>query len=81
MDPAAKAGHSPGMVRTKALFAIGPPPRLTPQEMVSDALDAVQAHANEEIFAGGFTRGAHQAFTADPGTFQAKMLTRLPISA
>jgi hypothetical protein len=49
--------------------------------MVSDALDAVQAHANEEIFAGGFTRGAHQAFTADPGTFQAKMLTRLPISA
>ena len=55
-----------------------PSPRLTPQEVVSDALDAVQAGTNEEVFAGALTRAALEAFTADPKGFQAKLSTRLP---
>ncbi len=61
-----------------ALGARLPPPRLTPQEVVCDALDAVQADANEEVFAGALTRAAYQAFTDDPKAFQARMSTRLP---
>ncbi|BDI29561.1 short-chain dehydrogenase [Capsulimonas corticalis] len=55
-----------------------PEPRLTPEEVVSDALDAVQAGANEEIAAGALSRNAYNAFTADPKALQAKMSTRLP---
>lgn len=55
-----------------------PPPRLTPQEVVCDALDAIQADFNDEVFAGDLTRAAYQAFSADPKAFQAKMSTRLP---
>ncbi|MDB5348513.1 MAG: Short-chain dehydrogenase [Schlesneria sp.] len=58
-----------------------PSPRLAPQEVVSDALDAVEAGTNEEVFAGGLTRGAYEAFSADPKAFQAKMSTRLPARA
>ncbi len=55
-----------------------PPPRMTPDEVASDALDAVQASKNEEVVAGSLTQGAYQAFTADPKAFQAKMSMRLP---
>jgi NAD(P)-dependent dehydrogenase (short-subunit alcohol dehydrogenase family) len=55
-----------------------PPPRMTPDEVASDALDAVQAGKSEEVAAGSLTLGAYQAFTADPKAFQAKMSVRLP---
>jgi NAD(P)-dependent dehydrogenase (short-subunit alcohol dehydrogenase family) len=58
-----------------------PEPRLTPQEIVADALDAVQAGVSAEVFAGALTRGAHQAFSTDPAAFQARMSTRLPAKA
>lgn len=51
---------------------------MTPDEVASDALDAVQAGRNEEVVAGSLTQGAHQAFTADPKSFQANMSLRLP---
>jgi hypothetical protein len=51
---------------------------MTPDEVASDALDAIQAGKNEEVVAGSLTHGAYQAFTADPKAFQAKMSTRLP---
>lgn len=55
-----------------------PSPRMTPQEVAADALEAVQSGTNDEVFAGQMTRNALQAFTADPKGFQAKMSTRLP---
>ena len=58
-----------------------PEPRMTPQELVSDALDAVAADANEEIVAGAQSRQVYQQFIADPKALQAlqaMMLTRLP---
>lgn len=55
-----------------------PEPRMTPQEVVVEALDAIQAGINDEIVAGDQSRGIHQAFTADPKGLQAKMSTRLP---
>lgn len=57
-----------------------PAPRLTPHEVASDALEAVQAGRSDEVTAGSLTQGAYQAFTADPKAFQAKMSTRLPQS-
>ncbi|MDR5760666.1 SDR family NAD(P)-dependent oxidoreductase [Caballeronia sp. LZ035] len=55
-----------------------PEPRMTPQEVVKDALDAIEAGVNDEIVAGNQSRGVHQAFLADPKGLQAKMSTRLP---
>ncbi|MCW3059794.1 MAG: Short-chain dehydrogenase [Capsulimonas sp.] len=55
-----------------------PEPRLTPEEVVSDSLDAIQADQNDEVVAGALSRGAYAAFTADPKAFQAKMSARLP---
>jgi len=55
-----------------------PPPRMTPEEVVSDALNAVQVGKSEEVVAGSLTQGAYQAYTADPKAFQAKMSMRLP---
>jgi NAD(P)-dependent dehydrogenase (short-subunit alcohol dehydrogenase family) len=55
-----------------------PEPRLKPEDVVSDALDAVEAGTNDEIVAGALSRGAYQAITSDPKAFQAKMSTRLP---
>jgi len=55
-----------------------PEPRMSPAEVASDALDAVQAGTNDEIVAGAQSRGIHQAFTADPKAVQAMMSTRLP---
>jgi hypothetical protein len=51
---------------------------MTPQEVVTDALDAIQAGTNHEIVAGNQTRAIHEAFVADPKGLQAKMSTRLP---
>jgi hypothetical protein len=69
-----------GILAVQTKTAIGarlPPPRMTPDEVASDALDAIQAGKNEEVVAGSLTHGACQAFTADPKAFQAKMSTRL----
>ncbi|SAL86273.1 short-chain dehydrogenase [Caballeronia arvi] len=55
-----------------------PEPRMTPQEVVNDALDAIEAGISDEIVAGSQSRGVHQAFIADPKGLQAKMSTRLP---
>jgi len=49
---------------------------MTPQELVSDALDAIAADANEEIVAGAQSRQVYQQFIADPKALQAMMLTR-----
>lgn len=55
-----------------------PEPRMTPQEVVADALDAIQAGTSDEVVAGNQTRAIHAAFIADPKGLQAKMSTRLP---
>jgi short-subunit dehydrogenase len=70
-----------GVLAVQTETAMGaqlPSPRLTPGEVVSDALDAVQASKCEEVIAGALTRAAYQAFMSDPKGFQAKMSTRLP---
>lgn len=61
-----------------AMGARMPEPRMTPQELVSDALDAVVAGTNDEIVAGAQSRQVYQQFIADPKALQAMMLTRLP---
>ena len=55
-----------------------PEPRMTPQEVVIDALDAIEAGTNDEIVAGNQSQAIHAAFVADPKGLQAKMSTRLP---
>lgn len=70
-----------GVLAVQAETAMGaklPEPRVSPQELVSDALDAIQAGTNDEVFAGAQSRGTYEAFSADPKGLQAKMLTRLP---
>jgi NAD(P)-dependent dehydrogenase (short-subunit alcohol dehydrogenase family) len=70
-----------GVLAVQTETAMGaklPEPRLTPQEVVNDALDAIEAGINDEIVAGGHSRAIHQAFTADPKGLQAKMSARLP---
>ncbi|WP_277182527.1 SDR family oxidoreductase [Caballeronia sp. BR00000012568055] len=57
-----------------------PEPRMTPQEVVTDALDAIESGVNDEVIAGEQSRGIHRAFVADPKGLQAKMSTRLPQS-
>ena len=64
-----------------AMGAKLPEPRLTPDEVVSDALDAVEAGTNDEIVAGAQSRKIHQAFMADPKALQAMMSTPLPTRA
>jgi short-subunit dehydrogenase len=55
-----------------------PEPRMTPQEVVTEALDAIETGINDEIVAGDQTRAIHATFTADPKGLQAKMSARLP---
>jgi short-subunit dehydrogenase len=55
-----------------------PEPRMTPQEVVTDALDAIEGGTNDEIVAGNQSRAIYEAFIADPQGLQAKMSTRLP---
>lgn len=61
-----------------AMGASLPEPRMTPEEVVKDALDAVQAGLNDEIAAGAQTRKIYETFLADPKGLQAMMSTRLP---
>ncbi|HEU0166099.1 MAG TPA: SDR family NAD(P)-dependent oxidoreductase, partial [Thermomicrobiales bacterium] len=73
-----------GVLAVQTETAIGlrlPEPRMKPEEVVADALDAVQGGINDEIAAGSLTRTAYQAFLADPKAFQARMSTRLPLPA
>jgi short-subunit dehydrogenase len=55
-----------------------PEPRLSPLEIVTDTLDAVEAGSNDEVVAGAQTRGIHDKFTANPQQVQAMMSTKLP---
>jgi short-subunit dehydrogenase len=55
-----------------------PEPRMTPQEVVTEALGAIETGINDEIVAGDQSRVIHDAFKADPKGLQAKMSTRLP---
>lgn len=70
-----------GVLAVQTETAMGaklPEPRLSPLEVVSDALDAIESGTNDEVVAGAQSRGIHQAFTADPQKVQAMMSTRLP---
>jgi short-subunit dehydrogenase len=70
-----------GVLAVQTETAMGvklPEPRLSPVEVVTDALDAVEAGTNDEVIAGAQTRGIHAAFTADPKKVQGMMLTKLP---
>jgi hypothetical protein len=55
-----------------------PEPRMTVEEVVTDALNAIQSGINDEVVAGAQSRDIYQAFIADPKGLQAKMSTRLP---
>jgi short-subunit dehydrogenase len=55
-----------------------PEPRMSPEEVVGDALDAVENGVNDDIAAGAQTRAIYEAFTADPKGLQAKMSQRVP---
>lgn len=50
-----------------------PEPRLTPEEVVSETLDALENGA-DEVYPGVLTRNALAGFTADPKGFQAALL-------
>jgi short-subunit dehydrogenase len=80
------AQHTPvvGVIAVQTETAMGakmPEPRMTPQELVADALDAVVAGTNDEIVAGAQSRKVYQQFISDPKAVQAMMLTRLPQKA
>jgi short-subunit dehydrogenase len=69
-------------VQTETDMGAGmPEPRMTPAEVVRDALDALEAGTNDEIAAGAQTRAIHDAFTADPKGLQAKLSQMLPARA
>lgn len=55
-----------------------PEPRMQPEEVVNDALNALEAGTSDEIAAGAQTRAIYEAYLADPKGLQAKMSTRLP---
>ena len=70
-----------GVLAVQTETAMGaklPEPRLSPLEVVKDALDAVQAGTSHEIVAGEQSRKMYQAYTADPAGIQSKMSARLP---
>lgn len=50
-----------------------PEPRLTPQEVVSETLDALE-NGTDEVYPGVLTKNALAGFTADPKGFQAALL-------
>lgn len=71
-----------GVLAVQTETAMGvklPEPRLSPLEVVSDALDAIESGSNDEVVAGAQSRGIYQAFIADPQKVQAMMSTRLPV--
>jgi short-subunit dehydrogenase len=70
-----------GVLAVQTETAMGaklPEPRLSPLEVVTDALNAIEAGTNDEIVAGAQSRGIHEKFTANPQQVQAMMLTKLP---
>jgi short-subunit dehydrogenase len=78
---AAQATQVVGVLAVQTDTAMGatmPEPRMTPQEVVGDALDAVQAGVNGEVVAGAQTRAIHDAFVANPTGLQAHLSTLLP---
>jgi short-subunit dehydrogenase len=73
-----------GVLAVQVETAMGstmPEPRMTPQEVVKDAFDALEAGLNDEVAAGNQTREIHQAFAADPKGLQAMLSTMLPAAA
>jgi hypothetical protein len=54
---------------------------MSPEEVVSDALDAVQAGTNDEIAAGAQTRAIHERFLSDPKGVQQMLSAMLPKAA
>jgi short-subunit dehydrogenase len=58
-----------------------PEPRMTPAEVVSDALDALEAGTSDEVAAGAQTKAIFEKFQADPKGLQAKMSQMLPAKA
>lgn len=58
-----------------------PEPRMTPAEVVNDALDALEAGTSDEIPAGAQTKAIFEKFNADPKALQAKMSQMLPAKA
>lgn len=66
-------------VQTETSMGAGlPEPRMTPQEVAADGIEAVQTGTNDDIAAGAQTRGAFQKFWADPKAFQAVVSKLLP---
>ena len=55
-----------------AMGAAMPEPRLTPADVATDTLDALEA-GEDEVFPGALSQGAAQAFRADPAGLQAQM--------
>ena len=55
-----------------AMGAALPEPKLTPEEVATGALNALEA-GEEEVFPGALSQGAAQAFRADPVGMQAQM--------
>lgn len=55
-----------------ALGAPLPEPKLTPAEVATGTLDALEAD-EEEVFPGALSQGAAEAFRADPAGMQAQM--------
>lgn len=64
-------GVLPVQVETEMGVAL-PEPRLTPAEVASATLDALEA-GEEELFPGALSQGAAKAFKADPAGMQAQM--------
>lgn len=59
-----------------AMGAALPEPRLTPAEVASDTLDALEA-GEDEVFPGALSKGAAQAFRANPVGMQAQMANQV----
>ena len=57
-----------------AAFAPLPEPKLTPEEVASGTLDALEA-GEEEVFPGALSRGAAETFKTDPAALQAHLST------
>ena len=55
-----------------AMGAAMPEPRLTPADVATDTLDALE-NGEDEVFPGALSQGAAQAFRADPAGLQAQM--------
>lgn len=64
-------GAMPIQVDT-AMGSAMPDPKVTPVEVASDSLDAVEA-GQDEVFPGELSRGAARSFAADPAAVQSQL--------